>query len=78
MDTVSKIMDWIYGWIARNNRQIEQAIPGIGEVSNTNMELDARRVRELADQNKTWMLIAKALHEAEDRTIRNILTGGGG
>lgn len=73
MDTVSKVMSWIYTWMQRNNREIEATTPRIGDPSNQDMELDARRVRELADQNETWMLIAKVLHEAEDRNIRGIL-----
>ena len=77
MDTVSKVMSWIYSWIDRNNDEIESLTPQIGDPNRGDLVLDSRRVRELADQNETWMLIAKTLHEAEDRNIRNILSGGG-
>ena len=73
MDTVSKVMSWIYEWMQRNNREIEGTMPRIGDPSNQRMEHDARRVRELSDQNEAWMLIAKTLHQAEDRNIRGIL-----
>ena len=77
MDTVSKVIEMIYLWMRRNNREIEQRVAHANDPSNANMEADTRRVRECADQNEVWMLIAKKLSENEDRNVKETMKGGG-
>jgi hypothetical protein len=77
MDTVSKVIDMIYTWMQRNNREIEQRVARAGDPRNSNMEVDARRVRECADQNEIWMMIAKKLSDNEDKNIKETMRGGG-